>query len=163
MKKWVFPIRGTPSTSRVLPELLALWSTYLNCCMKWRWGQMSLGGCGKETFETCDFRKGDRACLGDSGYCWSLGRELEGIFEVLEQMVMWLWPSHGRAEWNVWLWLPKEWRERVRAPLSHDSPPASGPCSCCSLRKPMSLEASKDLVPGVFVMGFPIQFRAFFR
>lgn len=37
---------------------------------------------GTEPFVT----KGDRACLGDSCFCWSLGRELEGIFEVLEQI-----------------------------------------------------------------------------
>lgn len=36
-----------------------------------------------------DFTKEDRACLGDSYYRWSLGRELEGIFEDPEQMVMW--------------------------------------------------------------------------
>lgn len=51
-----------------------------------------------ETFVIRDFPKGDRACLGDSCYRWSLGRELEGIFGVLEQMVMWPWLPHGRVE-----------------------------------------------------------------
>ena len=159
MKGGVFPIRGTPSSSRVLPELSALWSTYLNCCMKQRWGGQAEEAVGTETFVTRDFTKGDRACLGDSCYCRSLGWELEGIFEVLEEMMM--WPSHGSAEWNLCLWLPKGWRERVHAPLSCDSPASSGSCPCCSLRKSMPLEVSKGLIPRAFVMGFPIQFRCF--
>lgn len=77
------------------------------------------------------------ACLGGSCYCWSLGRGREGLFEVLGQMVMWPWLSHGRAGWNVWLCLSEGRRERVGAPWSSDSSPSSGSCPCCDLRKPL--------------------------
>lgn len=91
--------------------------------MRWRGERWAEGDVGIETFFTYG------ACLGDSCYCWSLGRGHEGIFEVLGQMVsptgMCNWLSEGR-------------RERVGGPLSRDSSPSSGSCPCCDLRKPLS-------------------------